>query len=442
MSLLKIGLTVGDINGIGLEVILKTLGDERICEFCTPIIYGSSKVVSYHKNIVKIKNLKVNSIQQIDQLKEGQVNVMNCWNENVRINLGKVAEEGGKYAYISLDRATNDLKNEHIDAIVTGPIHKHAMQLANFPHPGHTEYLSKQSTTKDSLMLLVNEDLRIGLATNHIPISQVALQLTKELVFNKIQLMHNTLRQDFAFDRPKIAVLGLNPHAGDGGSIGNEEKEIIIPAIEAAKRAGIMAIGPYPADGFFGAGTYNSFDGILAMYHDQGLVAFKALSFGAGVNFTAGLSFIRTSPDHGTAFNIVGKNVATEDSFRNALYLAIDVVKRRAEFKKMHADPLKPMSIDEIMNKHKDHRSSSEDDKNMEELDVTPTSKYQKAQQKEEEDDEEEQEDVLNELVEEAENDEELEQESEEETQREKEEVNEIIKKKINADEDGDGETL
>lgn len=441
MELLKIGISSGDINGIGLEVILKTLNDKRILELCTPIIYGSSKVVSYHKNIVSFKGSKVNSIREVAHAKEGMVNVVNCWNENVRITLGEVSEEGGRYAYIALDQAVNDLNTNQIDALVTAPINKKAMQLANFPYTGHTEFLAAKAEVKDNLMMMVNDQLRVGLATNHIPITEVAQKLNQEVVLKKIRMMHNSLCQDFGANRPKIAVLGLNPHAGDDGSIGMEEQEYIIPAIQQAKNEGILAIGPYPADGFFGSGNYKEFDGILAMYHDQGLVAFKSLSFEAGVNFTAGLPFVRTSPDHGTAFNIVGQNIASHASFRQALYLALDVVRQRALFAEMNENPLKPISVKEFekLSKKDEDASDLPEDGNYQEF-VPVKDKLNTSL----EEGKEETEQILPtppEAVEEEEEEDIVDKKEEEQMHKE---VQEIIEKRISeeAEDDGDGETL
>ncbi len=339
---LKIGISVGDINGIGLEVALKKLTDKRLLQWCTPIIYGSTKVVSYHKNIAKIRDLSLHSAADVASIQPNTVNVINCWMENVKITLGKCTEDGGKYATFSLEQATEDLKAGHLDALETAPIHKKAMQSSGFGFPGHTEYLTEKFQAPLNLMLLVNESLRVGLVTNHLPLQQVAAAITQSLVLDKIRLMDKTLRMDFGVDRPAIAVLGLNPHAGDGGVLGTEEIEHILPAIEQAKAEGILAIGPYAADGFFGSANYANFDGILAMYHDQGLVPFKALSFGKGINFTAGLPVIRTSPDHGTGFDIAGKNTANHQSFREALYLAMDSARQRADYRSMHKNALKP----------------------------------------------------------------------------------------------------
>ncbi len=340
-SKIKIGISIGDINGIGLEVILKTLSDDRILKYCTPIIYASSKVISYHKNIAQVEKFTFSGTRNIEQLKDNAVNVLNCWNENVNIKIGQLSEIGGKYAKISLERAVEDLKKGNIDALVTAPIHKKAMQMAGFKDVGHTEYITKAVEVKDSLMLMVNDTLRIGLVTNHIPISRVAQKVNMSLVLKKIRIFHETLHIDFGIDKPKIAVLGLNPHAGDEGLIGDDEFRAIMPAIEEAKELNILAIGPYSADGFFGSGQYKSFDGILAMYHDQGLLPFKILSFGSGVNYTAGLPVVRTSPDHGTAYDIAGQNVADPSSFRKALFQAIDVVKNRRNYLEMTAYPLR-----------------------------------------------------------------------------------------------------
>ncbi len=340
MKKLKIGITIGDLNGIGLEVILKTLANKKIQDICVPVIYGSSKVVSYHKNIVDIEEFHFQSLRTAEHLKLDRINVVNCWQENVNITLGRVMEEGGKYAYISLDAAVNDLKSGHIDALVTAPINKKAMQLADFPYTGHTEYLTAQLEGDESLMLLVNDTLRVGLVTNHLPLKEVPLAITKARVISKLRAMDESLKMDFGIDRPAIAVLPLNPHASDEGVMGEEEEQIIRPAVIECKKGGMMVMGPFPADGFFGAGQYAKFDGILAMYHDQGLIPFKTLSFGQGVNFTAGLSHIRTSPDHGTAFDLAGKNSADPTSFRSALFLAIDIARNRKNYFEMRENAL------------------------------------------------------------------------------------------------------
>lgn len=340
MEKVKVGISIGDINGIGLEVILKTLQNQQLLNYCTPIIYGSSKVISYHKNIVGIDDFFFQNLSSAERPNPNKVNIVNCWQDNISIALGTISEEGGKYAYISLAQAVNDLKVGLIDALVTAPINKQAMQMANFPHPGHTEYLTKELDGEESLMLMVNEDLRVGLVTNHLPIKDVAQQITKEAIIKKVKIFNETLQVDFGIDRPVIAVMSLNPHAGDGGVIGEEEETIIRPALIELKKSGILAFGPFPADGFFGSKQRAKFHGILAMYHDQGLVPFKTLSFGNGVNFTAGLSGVRTSPDHGTGFDIAGKNEADPSSFRSALFLAIDIAKSRWEYKDMRKNQL------------------------------------------------------------------------------------------------------
>ncbi len=338
---IKIGISVGDINGVGLEVILKTFADERLLNYCTPIIYGSAKVVAYHKNIVNLNKFSFHNIQAAEYAKRDRVNVITCWEETVNIALGKMTKESGEYAYKSLQAVMHDLKENKIDALVTAPINKKAMQGAGFDFPGHTEYIASQFTDGRNLMLMVNDDLRVGLVTNHVPLRDVAGAITREVVSKKIQIFNETLKIDFGKERPTIAVLGLNPHAGDDGVLGQEEEKIIRPAIIEAKKKGIMVFGCYPADGFFGSGNYTKFDGILAMYHDQGLVPFKALSFGDGVNYTAGLPVVRTSPDHGTAYDIAGQNAANPASFRKALFLAMDIAKNRRNFTEMRANPLK-----------------------------------------------------------------------------------------------------
>lgn len=335
-----IGITCGDINGIGLEVVLKAVADRKAARDATVIIYGSTKVVAYHRNIISGENIQFHSIQQAEEALEGRINVLNCWQDNVNITLGKPTDVGGRCAFLALEKAVKDLNAGLIDALVTAPINKKAMQMANFPFIGHTEYITAQLKSKESLMLMVSEALRVGLVTNHLPVKEVANGVTTEKVLLKLMILAETLRIDFNIGRPTIAVLGLNPHAGDEGAIGNEEETIIRPAIEQAKSKGVLAFGPFPADGFFGSGQYQKYDAILAMYHDQGLVPFKTLSFGAGVNYTAGLSAVRTSPDHGTAFDIAGKGEADETSFIKSLFLALDIVNNRNEYVDMHANSL------------------------------------------------------------------------------------------------------
>lgn len=345
MKKVKVGITIGDINGIGMEVILKTLSNPMVSKNITPVIYGSTKVVSYHKNIINDINISYQSVKFTNRLYEDKINIFNCWQENVNINLGTLNEDGGKYAMLSLEHAVKDIKEGNIDVIVTAPINKKAMQLAGFQYPGHTEYFADQFQDNQQLMLMTSEDLKVGLVTNHLPLSQVAQNIKKETILKKLKIMNESLKMDFGFERPTIAVLGLNPHAGDEGSIGNEEIEIIRPAIIEAKKQNLLVMGPFPADGFFGSGKFRKFDGILAMYHDQGLVPFKTLSFNNSTNFTAGLPVIRTSPDHGTGFDIAGQDMADPSSFRYAIFKAIDIYRSRVQFKEDSANPLKKSNI-------------------------------------------------------------------------------------------------
>ena len=340
MEKLKIGISIGDINGIGLEVILKTLNHDSINEICIPIIYGSSKVVSYHKNITGINDFHFQPLKSTERIHKEKINVVNCWDDTVNIMLGTATQEGGKYAFLSLEKATSDLKHGILDALVTAPINKKAMQLADFPFPGHTEYLTEQFDETESMMMMVSGDLRIGLITNHLPLKDIAGRISKELVISKLKVMENTLKKDFGIDKPTIAVLGLNPHASDGSIFGDEEEKVIRPAIVELKKKGMLVNGPFPADGFFGSRQFSKYDAIIAMYHDQGLIPFKALSFGDGVNFTAGLSFIRTSPDHGTAYDLAGRNLADPSSFRNAMFLALDISRNRKDYFEMRENAL------------------------------------------------------------------------------------------------------
>ncbi len=336
----KVGISVGDINGIGMEVIIKTFKDNRMMDICTPIVYGSSKASTFHRKALHINDFSFNIIKSAKEANVKKPNIIDCWKEEVEITLGQSNEIGGKYALASLEAATEDLKNGDIDALITAPINKDNIQSETFDFPGHTEYLTDKFEG-DSLMLMVNDNIKIGVATNHIPLSKVANTLTADTIFSKLRILNNTLVQDFCITNPKIAVLGLNPHAGDNGLLGKEEENVIIPAIDNAKSIGINAFGPYPADGFFGSGNYKKFDAILAMYHDQGLIPFKSLSFGSGTNFTAGLSVVRTSPDHGVAYEIAGQNKAEESSFRHAVYTACDIHKNRLFSKEINENPLK-----------------------------------------------------------------------------------------------------
>ena len=353
MGTIRAGITVGDINGIGLEIIIKTLSHPSITQLCTPVIYGSSKVVSYHKNIVNPQEFTFHNTNTADKIYHQKINVVNCWQDNVNIALGKETEEGGRFAHIALDRAVRDLKDGHIDLLVTAPISKNAMKMAGFQYPGHTEYLAHEFGVKEGLMMMISDSLRVALMTTHIPLSNVAASITKQVLHSKFDLLINTLKVDFGISRPVIAVLGLNPHAGENGTLGKEEEEILRPAILEAKKSGDLIMGPFPADGFFGSMRQSKFDAVMAMYHDQGLVPFKMLHFADGVNFTAGLPYIRTSPDHGTAFEIAGKNEADPSSFRAALFAAIDLFRSRDRYKKDTANAVtrtpKPSEIPEGM---------------------------------------------------------------------------------------------
>lgn len=337
---LKVGISIGDVNGIGMEIILKTLVNNNILEYFTPIVYGSSKVASFHRKALGINDFNFNVISHADQAHAKRQNLINCWQEDVKISLGEQNEIGGKYAFLSLERATADLLAGKIDTLVTAPINKNNIQREGFDFPGHTEYLQSRTQSADALMFMISEDLRVGVVTGHIPVREIAQQVTQEAIISKLTLMNSSLKQDFWIQKPKIAVLGLNPHAGDKGLIGTEDEEIIIPAIEKAKTEGVFCFGPYPADGFFADDAYTKFDAVLAMYHDQGLIPFKHIASRGGVNYTAGLPVVRTSPDHGTGYDIAGKNLASETSFREAIFAAINIVRRRREQEELLKKPL------------------------------------------------------------------------------------------------------
>ncbi|MCB9321680.1 MAG: 4-hydroxythreonine-4-phosphate dehydrogenase PdxA [Lewinellaceae bacterium] len=340
MQLTRIGLTAGDINGIGLEVILKTFSNFRLLDYCIPVIYASSKVVSYHKNILKGQDLPLVNFRNAENLQPGKINIVNCWSENVNISLGQVNEEGGKYAYISLDAAVRDLKDGYLDALVTAPIHKQAMQLASFPYKGHTDFLTQAFEAPENLMLMVDGSLRIGVVTDHVALRDVPDMITPERLKNKLNILIQSLQRDFGIEKPTVAVLGLNPHASDDGLMGDEENNTIIPVIQGFKAEGHLVMGPYPADGFFGSLSHRKFDAILAMYHDQGLIPFKTMAFATGVNYTAGLPVVRTSPGHGTAFDLAGKNEADPSSYRAAVYLAMDLARNRRSYDEARANAL------------------------------------------------------------------------------------------------------
>lgn len=328
---IKIGISIGDVNGIGLEIIIKALADQQIYNYCTPIVYGHTKVASFYRRTTGINELNFNVISNPSNAQPKRANMINCWEEDVKIEPGVVNKDVGKYAFLSLEKATADLMSGEIAALVTAPINKDTIQSDQFNFPGHTEYLQERGGAAESLMFLVSDTLRVGVVTGHIPLVKVAESLSVDKIVAKLKLMNASLRNDFWIRKPKIAVLGLNPHASDNGLIGNEEQNIIIPALEEARNQDVLAFGPYAADGFFANGTYLQFDAVLAMYHDQGLIPFKQIAFESGVNFTAGLKFVRTSPDHGTAYDIAGKNLASEISFREAIFTALHIVKHRVE---------------------------------------------------------------------------------------------------------------
>ncbi|MDI9355737.1 MAG: 4-hydroxythreonine-4-phosphate dehydrogenase PdxA [Chitinophagaceae bacterium] len=328
-----VGITIGDINGIGPEIIIKSLLDERILDFFTPVIYGSEEIFDHYMKILNISHFRLHNIETITNISPGKIYIINTQNRKIHIQTGKESQEAGKYALSSLQKAVHDLKNKYIDAIVTAPISKQSMQSDEFSFPGHTEYLAEAFQCNNYIMMMVSAFMKIGLVTGHIPIQQVSQKLTKELVKHKIKIMYNTLQEDFLIARPTISVLGLNPHCGEKGLLGNEEKNIIEPAILELKEENYTVFGPFPSDGFFGNLLYKKYDGIVAMYHDQALIPFKMLSFETGVNYTAGMPYIRTSPDHGTAFSIAGKNIASELSFREAMFLATKLSTNRKEIK-------------------------------------------------------------------------------------------------------------
>ncbi len=340
---LIIGISQGDVNGIGLEVALKTLAEPGIIEICTPVLFSSAKTIAFYKKMLNLEDFNYHPARDFNQINHKKVNVFMCYEEEILIEPGKASDIGGKYAYISLDKATQALQQNNIHALVTAPINKRNMQSEQFNFVGHTEYLGAK-LGGDPLMLLCSDSLRIAVATGHIPVKEVAQKITSELVAKKILQLHQSLQKDFGIRKPKIAVLGLNPHASDNGTIGNEDITIITPAIQSSNLSGLV-YGPYPADGFFGNVTYKQFDGILAMYHDQGLIPFKTLAFSEGVNFTSGLNAVRTSPDHGTAYDIAGKNKANEQSFKQAIYTAIDVYKNRKLYAEITENPLEFSNI-------------------------------------------------------------------------------------------------
>ena len=339
---LVIGISLGDYNGIGPEVILKALQYNRLQKICTPVIYGSMRILNRYRNLLNMKDWNLNGAQTIGQISHKLTNVITCWpDQNQEIQPGRVTPEAGQAAFACLQRAVDDLKAGKLDALVTAPINKYNIQSEEFKFPGHTEYLAQEFGVEDNLMFLVSETLRVGVVTGHIPLGRVRQSVTRERIAQKVSMMMQSLQQDFGIDRPKIAVLGLNPHAGEEGLLGNEEQDIIKPLLTDLQNKGQLVFGPYPADGFFGTRNYKNFDAVLAMYHDQGLIPFKTIAFEEGVNFTAGMPAVRTSPDHGTAYDIAGKDLADETSMLQAIYTAIDVARNRKEFLELEAGALK-----------------------------------------------------------------------------------------------------
>lgn len=338
---LRLGITHGDLNGVGYEVILKTFSDSRIFDMCTPVLYGSSKVAIYHKKLINLhQDIPFNNVRNASEAVQKKLNVVNLTNEEVKIEVGRATEQAGRLSRQALEMACQDLKNGNIDVLVTAPINKKNIQSEDFDFPGHTEYLSHQFGCS-SLMMMVCDRIRIGIVTNHLALQDVPKTITRNLLFDKIMLMNESLKRDFGISMPRIAVLALDPHAGDNGVIGDFDSTLVKPVIDEALSKGVLAYGPYPSDGFFGSSEFNKFDGVLALYHDQGLIPFKLMSFTEGVNFTAGLPYVRTSPAHGTGYDIAGKDKASEQSFRSALYLACKIFRNRHEYDELTKDPLK-----------------------------------------------------------------------------------------------------
>jgi len=337
---IKIGISHGDVNGISYEVIIKTLMDPRMNELCTPIIFGSPKVLAYHRKALEIEDFTPTNIQHASEARGNKTCIINCVDDNIRVELGKNTREAGEASLSALDAATSALENGQIDALVTGPISKENVQQAGFAHSGHTEYLQERFGADEVMMLMCSDLMKVGLVAGHVPVAQLSEHISTERVVKKLKILSRSLLSDFGIRNPRIAVLGLNPHAGDNGVLGREEIERIVPALEEARKMKILAFGPFPADGFFGAGRFSQFDAVLAMYHDQGLSPFKALTMEQGVNFTAGLPVVRTSPAHGTAFELAGKDEASATSFRNAIFTALDVVRSRRMHQEITSDPM------------------------------------------------------------------------------------------------------
>jgi 4-hydroxythreonine-4-phosphate dehydrogenase len=345
--MIKIGITHGDINGIGYEIILKTLLDRRIFDICTPILYGSPKVAAYHRKALDMENISFHSIRTPEEASPKKASVINCVDDEIRVELGKTTTVAGGSSVAALMKAAEDLKNNRIQALVTAPINKQNIQSDSFRYTGHTEFLQDYFDAGESLMLMASDLMKVGVVTSHIPVSGIAGSITSEEIIIKINILERTLRRDFGIRKPRIAVLGLNPHAGEDGILGEDENEKIKPAIEKTRSENLLVFGPFPADGFFGAGDFKNFDGILAMYHDQGLIPFKTLVPDDGVNYTAGLPIIRTSPAHGTAFEIAGTNQARSGSFQQAVYMACDIYRNRKLYEEISSDPLPEKDLPE-----------------------------------------------------------------------------------------------
>jgi len=338
-----IGFSCGDLNGIGMELIIKTVSDQRLLDICVPVVFASNKTLNFYRKSLPDANFNYTSIKEFSKINPKQVNIFNVWEEEVAIMPGQLNETGGKYALLSLQEATNALKEGHIQGLVTAPIHKKNIQSEQFNYSGHTPYFKAFFNVSDVLMFLVAENMRVGLVTEHVTVEDISKHITRENILSKLKIMHSSLQKDFGIDKPKIAVLGLNPHAGDEGLIGKQEEEIIKPTIKEARNS-MLAFGPYSADAFFARAQYDHFDGVLAMYHDQGLIPFKSLAFGEGVNYTAGLPVIRTSPDHGTAFDIAGQGKADHSSFMAATFECLEIIRMRFGYAEMRQNPLRKMS--------------------------------------------------------------------------------------------------
>ena len=345
-----IGISCGDINGIGIELIIKTVSDTRLLDICTPVIFSSNKALNFYRKSIPEINFNFSTIKEANRVNHKQVNLFSCWEDEVAIVPGQLTDIGGKYAVLSLVTAAQALKEGKIDGLVTAPIHKKNTQSVEFNFTGHTPYLKNLFGVQDVLMFMVADNMRVGLVTEHVPVNEIAQHITREAILSKLQLMNHSLKRDFLITKPRIAVLGLNPHAGDEGLIGKEEEEIIRPAIKEAKQRDIFCFGPYSADAFFAHGSHEKFDGVLAMYHDQGLIPFKSLALGEGVNYSAGLEKVRTSPDHGVAFDIAGKNKADESSFREAIFKCVDIIRNRKEYEEQMKNPLKKISARMVAN--------------------------------------------------------------------------------------------